>query len=210
MLANFSASRKVISSGSGTTSSQPHLPAATISSLSTGLGCSGAVTQMLSLRMTPAARAARRSTERLTPSGPTEVTAHTGMPGSASARPASGSSTTASVQPAAPKQLAAAASSAASCGRASAAERASAVRASRPSSTGASSMQMRSDSGRHPAWYRPAWIPCACRMAASRRAVTVLPAVPATPTNCTFCTGAVNAARSCSVEAKPSGRAAKY
>ena len=70
------------------------------------------------LLMTPAASAARRSTERLTPSGPTAVTAHTGIWGRASARPASGSSTTANAQPASPKQYAAAASSAASCGRA--------------------------------------------------------------------------------------------
>ena len=92
-----------MSSGSGTTSSQSALPAATISSLSTSFDCSGAVTQMESLRMTPAASAARRSTERLTPSGPTDVTAHTGICGRAAARPASGSSTTARVQPASPK-----------------------------------------------------------------------------------------------------------
>ena len=92
-----------MSSGSGTTSSQSHLPAATMSSLSTALGCSGAVTQMEPLRMTPDASAARRSTERLTPSGPTAVTAHTGIWGRASARPASGSSTTANAQPASPK-----------------------------------------------------------------------------------------------------------
>lgn len=54
------ASRKVISSGSGTTSSQSALPAATMSSLTTALGCSGAVTQMLPLRITPAASAAEQ------------------------------------------------------------------------------------------------------------------------------------------------------
>ena len=37
------------------------------------------------------------------------------------------------------------------------------------------------------AWYRPAWMPAARRVAASRAATVVLPAVPATPTNCTFC-----------------------
>ena len=198
-----------MSSGSGTTSSQSHLPAATMSSLSTALGCSGAVTQMEPLRMTPAASAAKRSTERLTPSGPTAVTAHTGIWGRAEARPASGSSTTANAQPASPKQYAAAASSAASCGRGSAAACASAARQSRPSSTGAPSTRTRTDSGSQPAWYRPAWMPAARRVAASRAATVVLPAVPATPTNCTFCAEAGRAARSWSVEAKPSGRASK-
>ena len=70
-----------MSSGSGTTSSQSALPAATTSSLTTALGCSGAVTQMLPLRMTPAASAAERSSEALMPSGPMEVTAQTGILG---------------------------------------------------------------------------------------------------------------------------------
>ena len=182
-----------MSSGSGTTSSQLHLPAATMSSLRTALGCSGAVTQIEPSRMTPAASAAERSTERLMPSGPMAVTAQTGMAGRAAARPASDSSTTASLQPAAPKQMAAAASSAAARGRGLAAD----------------STRMRAASGSHPAWYRPVTKPAACRMAPSRPAVAVLPAVPATPTNCTCCTAAGRAARSSSAGAKPSGRVSK-
>ena len=116
-----------MSSASGTTSSHSALAAATTSSLRTAFGCSGAVTQTAPFRMTPAASAARRSTERLTPSGPMAVTAQTGILGRAAARPASGSSTTASLQPAAPKQQAAAASSAAARGRGFAALRASAA-----------------------------------------------------------------------------------
>ena len=45
------------------------------------MGCSGAVTQIEPSRMTPAASAAERSTERLMPSGPMAVTAQTGMCG---------------------------------------------------------------------------------------------------------------------------------
>ena len=198
-----------MSSGSGTTSSQLHLPAATMSSLRTALGCSGAVTQTEPARMTPAARAAERSTERLMPSGPMAVTAQTGIFGSASARPASGSSTTASLQPAAPKQMAAAASSAAARGRGLAADSFSAASRKSTSSTGAPCTRMRAASGSHPAWYRPVTKPAACRMAPSRPAVAVLPAVPATPTNCTCCTAAGRAARSSSAGAKPSGRVSK-
>ena len=141
-----------MSSVSGTTSSQSALPAATMSSLTTALGCSGAVTQMLPLRMTPAASAAERSSEALMPSGPMEVTAHTGILGRASASPASGSSTTASAQPASPKQRAAAASSAAARGRVSRALRVSAACASSSGATGSPFTRMRAESGSQPAW----------------------------------------------------------
>ena len=150
-----------MSSGSGTTSSQSSRPAATMSSLSTALGCSGAVTQMAPSRMTPAARAAERSTERLTPSGPMEVTTQTGMWESASARPASGSSTTASLQPAAPKQAAAAASSAATRGSGFARLSVSAAAQSRASATGSPLMRTRCSSGSQPARYRPVTKPAA-------------------------------------------------
>ena len=65
-------------------------------------------------------------------------------------------------------------------------------------------------SGSLPAWYQPAWMPAARSVAASRAATVVLPAVPELPTYCTFCAAAGRAACSCSVEAKPSGRDAKY
>ena len=171
-----------MSSGSGTTSSQSSRPAATMSSLNAALGCSGAVTQMAPSRMTPAARAAERSTERLTPSGPMEVTTQTGMWESASARPASGSSTTASLQPAAPKQTAAAASSAAARGSGFARLSVSAAAQSRVSATGSPLMRTRCSSGSQPVRYRPVTKPAARSTAAVRAAAAVLPAVPATPT----------------------------
>ena len=199
-----------MSSGSGTTSSQSSRPAATISSLSTALGWSGAVTQIAPSRMTPAASAADRSSERLTPSGPMDVTTQTGMWASASARPASGSSTTARRQPAAPKQIAAAASSAAARGRGLRLLSCSAAVQSSPASTGFPLMRMRWASGSQPAWYRPVTKPAALSTAAMRAADAVLPAVPAAPTYATCCAAAGRAARSSSAGANPSGRAAKY
>ena len=102
-----------MSSSSGTTSSQPAFPAATMISVRAALGWPGAVTQTVPSRMTAAASWASRSMLRPEPSGPMWVTAQAGAAGRAEARAPSPTSTTATWQPAASRQAQAAASSAA-------------------------------------------------------------------------------------------------
>ena len=157
-----------MSSGSGTTSSQLHLPAATMSSLRTALGCSGAVTQIAPSRMTPAASAAERSSraaDAVRADGRYRADRHGGQ-----SRGQTGIRQLHHGQRTACRAKADGGSGQLCSGAGQRLRRQTAFPRPRGSSTASTGAPCHPDAGRRaahsPAWYRPVTKPAACRTAA--------------------------------------------